>query len=220
MPISLRVGITAERKQRSVLRLPTKPPDPPFTRPHVDDKSRAAADAVAISIVRIFERDQRVVEDRLDEPCAEKGNGHAAGDDVGVGRHDGLARMRRQRKEMKERFARCVERLEFTSRVAAPRSHLGDRAGPADRRDAVAARAARAVERRSQPFLGLLHLQKVLESNPEFFELDGRDSRERAAGRSRTLRGHDCAGRSERDEGERECRSRTHCTMIVPRMNA
>ena len=72
------VGVGAEREQRRVLRLPSEAADAPLAGGDVDDDGRAAADAVAVAIDRILEREQRLVRNRLDEPGAEERDRHAA----------------------------------------------------------------------------------------------------------------------------------------------
>ena len=81
--------------------------------------------------------------------------------------------MRRERRTVEERLARCVECLEFAVGVAAARAHLRHHAAAADRRDVVAGGAAGAVERRAQTFLRRLHLEEIVQPETELFELAG-----------------------------------------------
>ena len=69
-----------------MLRLPPKSADAPLTRGDVGDDRGTAAHAVAVSIDGIFERQQRLVGNGFDQPCAEERNRHATSDDRGVGR--------------------------------------------------------------------------------------------------------------------------------------
>ena len=63
--VAIRVG--AEREQRRMLRLPAEPADAAVAGCDIDDDRGAPAHAVAIAIVRIVERQQRLVGNRFDE---------------------------------------------------------------------------------------------------------------------------------------------------------
>ena len=66
------IGVAREGQQRGDLRLPAEPADPALSGRHVGDDRRPAADAVAIAIERILERQQRLVGDRFDQSRAEQ----------------------------------------------------------------------------------------------------------------------------------------------------
>ena len=68
-----------------MLRLPAEAADAALARAAIGDDGGASADAVAVAIVGIGQREDRVVGDGLDEPGAEHRNRDPADDDVGVG---------------------------------------------------------------------------------------------------------------------------------------
>ena len=100
------VRVTAEGSQRRVLRLPAESADTRLPGPDVRHDRGRAADAVAIAIVGIRERQDRVVGNRLDETGAERRNGNTPDDDVGFGRNARLAVVRRCREQLKQRVER------------------------------------------------------------------------------------------------------------------
>ena len=175
------VGVGAERQQRRVLRLPSEPSDAAPAGGDVGDDRGATADAVAIAIAGIVERQQRLVGDRFDEPRAKQRDRHAARDDVRLRRNDRLARVRGNREDLEQRAGRRRELDELAALVAARRPDLGDHARAADRRDAVADGAARAVERRAEAVLHRLDLGEIVEAEPELLELAAGDARQRIA---------------------------------------
>ncbi len=71
---------------------------------------------------------------------------------------------------------------ELAALVAARRPDLGDHAGAANRRHAVADSAARAVERRAEPVFYRLDFREILEAQPELLEVAAGDSRQRISG--------------------------------------
>ena len=78
-----------------------------------------------------------------------------------------------------------LELHELAAFVAARRADLGDHAGAANRRHAVADRAARAVERRTETLLRRFDLREIVEAKPEFLEFAAGDPRQRIS-RKRT----------------------------------
>ncbi len=117
------IRVSAEGAQCRVLRFPAKPADPHPAGADVDDARGAAADAVGVAIVGIFERQQRLIADGFHESSAEYGNRHPARDDVGFGRHHRLTGVRRRREQVEER----VELRAIRSRqlVDSGRTHPG-----------------------------------------------------------------------------------------------
>ena len=87
------VGVGAERQERRVLGLPPEPSDAAPARGDVGDDGRSPADAVAVAIAGIVEREQRFVGDRFDEARAKQRDGHASGDHVRLWRNDRLTRV-------------------------------------------------------------------------------------------------------------------------------
>src|SRR5262249_28936627 len=118
-------------------------------------------------------------------PGAEERNRHAPGEDIRLGRHDGLTAVTGKREQVKERLAGSVERFELAVGVDLPGAQLGDRPRAADGRDVVADGAARPVERRTEALLGSLDLEEVFEAETELLEFDGRDPGERTPERLR-----------------------------------
>src|SRR5687767_15033002 len=118
-----------------MLRLPSEPADSPFAAVDVDDHRGAAADAVAVAIVRVLERSKRFVGDGLDQSCSEERNGHAPREYIRVWRQYRLTPMARHGEHMKERIARGVQSFELAVRVPAPCPQLGHRPCAADRGD-------------------------------------------------------------------------------------
>ena len=81
------IGVAGEAEQSGLLRLPAEPADALASRGHIDDPGSAAADAVAVTVVRVFQGEDRLVGDRLDEPGAEERDGSAPGNHVRLGRN-------------------------------------------------------------------------------------------------------------------------------------
>ena len=71
-PHLVAIGVAAEGEQRGLLRLPAEASDPALAGGDVDDDRGTSADAVAVAVERIFERQQRVVGNRLDQSGAEE----------------------------------------------------------------------------------------------------------------------------------------------------
>src|SRR5688572_27097707 len=88
------------------------------------------------------------------------------------------------REHVKERIVGSSESFEIAAWCSATCAQLGHGSCSADRWDIVADRAARAVERWTETFLREFNLEKIVESEAEFFELDRRDARK---GRSKRL---------------------------------
>ena len=167
------ICVGAERDERRVLRFPTEPPDAALAGFDIDDQRRAAAHAVAVAIVGIFETPHRVIRNGLDESGAKKRNRDSPGKHVRVRRQYRLTSMARNREHVKEGVAGPVQRFELAARVPASGAQLGHRSGSADRRDVVADCAARAVKRRTQPFFGGFNLEEVVEPEAELLEFNG-----------------------------------------------
>ena len=182
------VGVAREGQQRGDLRLPSEPADAALAGGHVGDDGRAAADAVAIAIERIFEREQRLVGNRFDQSRAEQRDRHPPRDDVDLRRHHRLAPVIRDREHLEQR--READDVKLAVGVAVPGAHLRHRRDAADHRHVVTGRAARAVEQRAEAFARLFDLHEVVEPEAEGLELAGRDARQRIAGADRQLRGH------------------------------
>src|SRR6185369_2139727 len=91
-------------------------------------------------------------------------------DDVRVVRNHGLAGMARQREQMEQRIAGRIERFELARRQPADGANLGDAAAAANRRDAVAHRAARGVVGGTESLFGCLDFEEILEAEAELFE--------------------------------------------------
>ncbi len=185
--VAIRVG--AEGDERGVLRLPPEPSDAALARCDVDNERGTSADAVAVAIVGVFERQQSLVGNRLDQPGAEERNGHAPREDIGVVGQHRLTPVARNREHVKKRVAGGVERLELAARGPASRTQLGHRSGAADRRDVVADGAARAVEGGSEPLFARFDLEEVVQPQAELLELDRRESGQRRAQRIACLSG-------------------------------
>ena len=162
-----------------MLRLPPEAADADAAGRDVGDPGRASADAVAVAIGRIFEGEQLIVRNGLDEPGSEQRNRDPAREHRRLVGHDGLAAMSRDREQLEERLPRFVEGLELALGGPAGGTELENGAGAADRGDVVAHGAARAVERRAEALVGRLDLEEVVEAEPELRELRGRDAGER-----------------------------------------
>ncbi len=127
------------------------------------------------------------------------------------------------REQLKQRLAGLVERRELTVGRPRGRAKLGDDAAAADDRHVVTDRAARAVERRPQAFIGRLDFEEILEAQPELLELRRRDSRERTAGDRTSLGERENGRRPEQHEphgaNANDGRRAHSVTTISPRMN-
>ena len=177
------IGVGAERQQRGVLRLPAEAADAPLAGRDVGDDGRAAADAVAVAVERILEREQRVVGDGFDQAGAEERNRHAARDDVGVGGNDGWHACAAPRTggtaSRPTRRARRTRPCVVADAGARPRA-----IAPLPPMAGTLWHAAQlvAVERRAQALLRGLDLEEVVEPEAELLELARRDARQRIAG--------------------------------------
>jgi hypothetical protein len=180
-PHFIAVGVAGEREQRRLLRFPSKPADAAFTGRNVGDNRGASDDAVPVAIERVLARQQRVIRNRLDQAGAKQRDRRAARDDIHVGGHHRLAGMLRHRKQVHQRVARGVQRVERSGGVPVRGSRLEHQAGAADRRHVVTGRAAGRVERGPQPVLGGFDLREILEAQPEFREFCRRDPGNRVA---------------------------------------
>ena len=129
-------------------------------------------------IAAVVERQQRLVGDRFDEAGAEERIGTRRAITFASG---GMIswRVGGNRKDLEQRTRSGHQLHELAMFVTARRAHLGDHSGAADRRHAVAHRAARAVERRTEPVLGRFDLGEILEAQPELLEFAAGDSRQR-----------------------------------------
>ena len=141
-PHLVRVGVAREGQQRGDLRLPSKPADAALSRGHVGDDGRPAADAVAIAIERILEREQRLVGDRFDQSRAEQRDRHPPRDHVDLRRHHRLAPVVRDREHLEQRGE--ADDVKLAVGVAVPGAHLRHRRHAADHRHVVTRRAPRA----------------------------------------------------------------------------
>src|SRR5687767_12707395 len=92
------------------------------------------------------------------------------------------------REHVKERIVGSSESFEIAAWCSATCAQLGHGSCSADRWDIVADRAARAVERWTETFLREFNLEKIVESEAEFFELDRRDARKGCSQRVPRLR--------------------------------
>jgi hypothetical protein len=110
---------------------------------------------------------RRLVRDRLDEPAAEQRDRHAARDDVRRCRNHDLTGVGRNGEQLEQGASVGIEVRVGPILIDHPGSHLGDRRNPPDSRHIVTSATARPVVRRSQSFLGVLHLKEVLESDGE-----------------------------------------------------
>ena len=110
-PHLVAIGVGAEGEQRGVLRLPAEAADAAIAGAALGDDGGASADAVAVAIVGIGQRQDRVVGDRLDQAGAEHRDRDPADDDVGVGRDHRLAAVAGQREQVDQRLAGGVEAL-------------------------------------------------------------------------------------------------------------
>jgi hypothetical protein len=121
-----------------VLRLPSESSDAPFAGCDIDDHGRAAADAVAIAIDRIFEREQRLVRNRLDKAGTEQRNRYASRKHRGVGGDLRLVRV-----------AGHIEQVERFARIGATNSPRGPRLAARTSESPVLHGAGRCDMRRS-----------------------------------------------------------------------
>ena len=103
------IGVAGEGEQRGLLRLPAEPPDALAPRGDVHDAGGAPADAVAVAVVRVFQREDRLVGDRLDQSRAEQRYRRAPRNHVGLRWNLHLAAVRRGREQVVQRPAvQCV----------------------------------------------------------------------------------------------------------------
>ncbi len=182
------IGIGAEGQQRGVLRFPAEAADAPIAGAEVGDDGGAAADAVAVAVAGILEREQRVVVDGLDEPGAEQRDRHAPGDDVGFGRNHRLAAVAGDREQVEQRLAR--------RRRAASNSPVGSRRPARTSATALAPPTAGTLWQAAQlvplnagpePFFARLDLEEVVQPEAELLELGRRDAGERVARANRAV---------------------------------
>ena len=191
-PHLVAIGIGPEVEQRRALRLPAEATDPQLARHQVGNERSATADPVAVEILGIRQRFEPRVGNRLDQAGAEQGDRDTLDDDVGLRRDDGLAGVGRDREDLEQRAPARLDVPVCPVGFADAGPSSGHRRDPANGRHVVAARAARVVVGGTQPLLGVLHLQKVLEAEHELLELDRRQSGQRIAGKHlprRDLRG-------------------------------
>ena len=128
---------------------------------------------------------------------------------------------------MDQRFAGGVEALVAAVRGEPAGADFGDRAHAADGRDGMARGAARAVERRPEPFLGGLDLEEVVATEAELLELSGGDAGQGIAGQRRPrLRDEDTRRGEDQGREKDSARGSAHhfaslsgsTATIVPRM--
>ena len=126
-------------------------------------------------------------------------------DDVRLRRDDDLAPVRRNGKQLKQRAGVRVEIGVRPISVHHPGAQLRHGRNAAHGRHIVAPAAAGSVIRRTESFLRLLHLEKVLKANVEQLEFGWGDARERITGRGRHL--SECR---DRDPTEPQGQERAH----------
>ena len=208
-PHLVAIGVGAEREERRVLRLPAEAADAPLAGRDVGHERRPAADAVAIAIEGILEREQCASSGIAStRPAPKSGIGTRRAMIVASGGMSGWHAVPRNREQMEERFAGWIERLELARGVDAPARISAIIAAAADGRHAVAHGAARAVERRTQPFLGGFDLEKVVEAQAELLELDrascrAADRRARTRATARRVSAAQHSDRADADEARR-----------------
>ena len=185
-PHFIPIGVAGKRQQRSVLRLPAEPPDALAPRNDVDDASGPPAYAIAVAVVRVFQRENRLVGNRLHQSRAEERYRRAPRNHIRFRRNLHLAAVRRRREQVVQRAA--VQCVELPILVAVSAAHLRHRTDAANRRHAVAHRATVAVESRAQSVLRSLHLREVVQPQPEHLLLGSCDPWQRTS-RQRRLDG-------------------------------
>ena len=197
-------GIAAEGEHGRDLRLPAEAPDAQRARGVLDqvDAVGAAGDAVAVGVIRVLERDQRCIGNRLDEAEREHARRDAlahmvcgGGKLLEAGRADGLP--------LADRPAERLQEVELA--VLHPREVLHRRSAPAADRRFVACRAVRLVERRTEALLHRDVAAVVLQPFMEQEQLVRRQSRQGRAGlrlRRRGGGGHACGGHGD-SEGQK-----------------
>ena len=164
------IGIGPEGQQRGVLGLPPEAADALGAGRAIGDERGPSADAVAPARLRVGQRQQGGVVDRLDQAGAEERNRHSADDDVGLDGNRRLTGVTWHREQVEQGFALGGDRRERAVLQPTAGSDFGDRTHPAYRRDVVARGAAGAVERRSEALFGGFDLEEVVESQPELLE--------------------------------------------------
>ena len=199
------IGVGAEREQRGVLPLPSEPADAAIS-PWSTSRTIAARPLMPspIAIVGIGKRQDRFIGNGLDESGAKERNRNTARDDRRFRRNLHLAAVRGRGEQLEERLAVRRQRHRTSLRIALGGTNLGDGSSAADGRHAVADRAARAVERGAEPFLGGFDFEEVFE--PEVGTL--RDSRRRCPPAAPPMRGV-CASMSSRRDRERQSPGRS-----------
>ena len=156
-----------------------------MARGDVGDDRGTAADAVAVAVVGVVERQQHFVGNRFDEAGAKQRNWHAPRDHIRLRWDDRLTGVGRNREGLKQRARLRYKLHELAAFVSARRPDFRHDARAPDRRHAVADRAARAVERRTEAVFDRLDLREIAETQAELLEFSAGDPRQRIS-RQRT----------------------------------
>ena len=122
-----------------MLSFPAEAADAHLAGLHIFDPSGAAADAVGVGVVGVFESDDCFVRDRLNQSGAKERDRDAPRDDVGLNGNHRLTFLIRTCKQVVERLAPQNVKLALLIDIA--RADLGDRADSADGWGGVALRA-------------------------------------------------------------------------------
>ena len=100
--VAVRVG--TEGEQGGVLPFPPEPSDARLAGREIDDARRPAADAVAIAVGRILERQELIVADRLDEAGAKEWNRNPPREDRRIIGQARLAAVAGHREQLEQRL--------------------------------------------------------------------------------------------------------------------
>ena len=134
----------------------------------------------------ILEREERLVVDRFDETRAEERNRNAPRDDVDFRRHDRLAAVRGIRKEMDRAYRAACRRRRWAGgsdpvRRGTPARTSETRLTPPTAGTLWQTAQLAPLNAGPEPFFGRLDLEKVVEPDPETFELGRKNPRQRIA---------------------------------------